>query len=114
MIDKHDSYTKLGVKMTTFVTDIQEKLLLRRPHGCPDNIWDKFSEFFPKLCKTGEELEFPDIIYWCAISGEESLEVTYFNQEITFYIDSEICEMCDHKSGRLFSQGEVMSLLEEQ
>ena len=93
--------------MTSFVADIQQKLQLRRPNCCPDNIWKKFLDFFPKLCKTGEELEFPDIIYWCSIPDEESLEVSYIHQEITFYIDRKAIEMCDHKTGRWHSQSEI-------
>ncbi len=94
---------------TLFAIDIQEKLQSRRPNGCLDSIWNKFLDFFPKLCKTGFGSEFPDIIHWCNISGEESLEISYIHQEITFYIDHYSCEMCDQKTGRWYFQNEIES-----
>ncbi len=98
--------------MTTLsVAGIQEKLQSRRPHGCPDSIWDRFVNFFPIFCKTGES-EFPDIIHWCNISDEESLEISYIHQELTIYVDCEAIEMCDNKTGRWYSENEIISLCE--
>ena len=93
---------------TSFLT-IKEKLQQRHPRDCPDSIWKKFLDFFPTLCKTGEDLEFPDIIHWCGISDEESLEVSYEFQELIIYVDHKSIEMCDNKTGRWYSQREIVS-----
>ncbi len=101
--------------MTTLsVTGIQEKLQSRRPHGCPDSVWNRFVNFFPTLCKTGEESEFPDMIHWCDISGEEGLEISYSHQYITIFIDCQSIEICDHKTGIWYPQSEIISLWENR
>nr|QBK85542.1 MAG: hypothetical protein LCMAC101_01290 [Marseillevirus LCMAC101] len=88
---------------------IKEKLHQQRPRNCPDSIWNKFLNFFSILCKI-ESSEFPELIYWYSISGEECLEVSYTLQELTIYIDHKSIEMCDNKIGRWYSQREIISL----
>jgi hypothetical protein len=81
----------------------QETLETRRPCGCPDKIWNKFIRFFPVLYKTEEDL--PELIYWCNILKEECLEISY----ISIYIDSDMIEMCDNKTGKWYSESEIIS-----
>ncbi len=99
-------------EMTTLATYIQNKLRPSRPFGCPNDIWDKFLEFFPALYKTGEE--FPDIIQWCNsdIPDCKCLEISYYTRELTVYIDYKAVEICDHKTGIWYPQSEIIFLWE--
>ena len=100
--------------MNLNIKQIQDKLQERRPGPCPDNVWDKFLDFFPTLCKTGDESEFPDLIYWCNIPDEEALEVSYSHQYITIFIDKNlVCEIADHSTGQWYSEDEVRTMIKD-
>ena len=93
------------------ITQIQDKLQKRRPVSCPDNVWEKFLDFFPILCKTGDELEFPDIIIWNDLPNDKSLEVDYIHQHVSIYIDINlVCEMADYTIGKWYTEDEIRIL----
>ena len=97
--------------MNLNIKQIQDKLEKRRPAPCPDNVWEKFLDFFPLLCKTGDELEFPDIIHWCSLPGEEALEADFIHQYVSIYINLNLtCEVADHKTGKWYSEDEIRNL----
>jgi hypothetical protein len=64
--------------------------------------------------RTGDELEFPDIICWREILGDEYLEIAYFYQELNIYVDSGGVEMCDYRIEKWYSEDEIISLCKIQ